>query len=82
MEGWRIENDAAAVLALGRGAERPVSPTDGEAGLRQLLRHDPDSLLLVEADGAVVGSMIAAWDGWRGEERLRGLGAIRPRRRC
>lgn len=58
--------DAAAVLALWQAAEGPELPTDSEKGLWTLLRHDPDALLLAEEDGMVVGSLVAAWDGWRG----------------
>jgi ribosomal protein S18 acetylase RimI-like enzyme len=58
--------DADAVLALWREAEGPPSPTDSSKGLSQLLRSSPDALLLAEAEDAVVGSLIAAWDGWRG----------------
>jgi ribosomal protein S18 acetylase RimI-like enzyme len=48
-----------------------------------LLEYDPDSLLVAEAEDQLVGSVIAAWDGWRGSiyrlvvlpsERRRGLG--------
>jgi ribosomal protein S18 acetylase RimI-like enzyme len=70
MGAWIIrtgnEDDASAVLALWREAEGPPSPTDGEEPLRRLLLHDPSSLLLAEADGAAIGSLVAAWDGWRG----------------
>ncbi len=70
MADWSIsignEGDTVAVLNLWRDAEGPPSPTDGEEGLRRLLRHDPDSLVLAKADGEVIGSLVAAWDGWRG----------------
>jgi ribosomal protein S18 acetylase RimI-like enzyme len=45
--------------------------------------HDPSALIVAEADGTIVGSVIAAWDGWRGSvyrlvvapsHRRRGLG--------
>ena len=29
-----------------------------------LLNADPEALLVAEVDGVVVGSLIAAWDGW------------------
>jgi ribosomal protein S18 acetylase RimI-like enzyme len=35
-------------------------------GSQRLLDRDADALLLAESDGIVVGSLIAAWDGWRG----------------
>jgi ribosomal protein S18 acetylase RimI-like enzyme len=28
--------------------------------------HDPSALLVAEDEGSIVGSVIAAWDGWRG----------------
>ena len=30
------------------------------------MAHDPEALLLAEEDSLIVGSVIAAWDGWRG----------------
>lgn len=70
MSDWQIRagtaGDCVQVLALWRDAEGPVSPTDNEEGVRLLLERDPESLLVAEGDGAVVGSLIVAWDGWRG----------------
>jgi ribosomal protein S18 acetylase RimI-like enzyme len=31
-----------------------------------LLAADPQALLVAELDGVLAGSLIAAWDGWRG----------------
>jgi ribosomal protein S18 acetylase RimI-like enzyme len=58
--------DIRAVLDLWDCAGGPPSPTDPRQGLLGLLAADPDALLLAEARSAVVGSLIAAWDGWRG----------------
>jgi ribosomal protein S18 acetylase RimI-like enzyme len=53
------------------------------AGLTTLVTHDPPALIVAEEDGSIVGSVIAAWDGWRGSiyrlvvapsHRRRGLG--------
>jgi ribosomal protein S18 acetylase RimI-like enzyme len=70
MDRWRIrtgtEDDAVAVLKLWMDAEGTPSATDNPEGLRRLLSQDPGSLLLAEESGEVVGSLIAAWDGWRG----------------
>lgn len=70
MDDWRIrpgnEEDIASLRDLWRAAEGPPSPTDGEEPLRLLLRHDPGALIVAEADGMPIGSLIAAWDGWRG----------------
>lgn len=69
--------DIGAVLALWRTASRP-SATDDEDGIAQLLSHDPAALLVAEAGGELVGTLIAAWDGWRGSfYRL----AVHPDRR-
>lgn len=40
--------------------------TDHQAAISTLMHRDPEALLVAEAAGAVVGSLIAAWDGWRG----------------
>jgi ribosomal protein S18 acetylase RimI-like enzyme len=66
------------VLELWRGSGAPPSVTDSSAALEELLRRDPGALVLAEADGAVVGSLIAGFDGWRGNlYRL----AVSPERR-
>jgi len=75
--------DASAVLELWGVADAPPSVTDSTGALRALLAFDPQALLVVEAGGEAVGSLIAAWNGWRGsfyrlavhpEHRRRGLG--------
>ncbi len=59
--------DAAQVLALWEVARTPHSSTPDTAdGLERLFAADPGSLLLAEAGGEPVGTLIAAWDGWRG----------------
>jgi ribosomal protein S18 acetylase RimI-like enzyme len=55
------------VLALWETSRTPHSSTpDTAAGLELLFAADPGSLLLAEAGGEPVGTLIAAWDGWRG----------------
>lgn len=66
---WTIRSgrsdDAEAVLALWReGGAEPTS-TDDIAGVRALVAHDPAALIVAEVDGAVVGSIVAGFDGWR-----------------
>ena len=70
-------------LELWREGDAEPTHTDDEGSLRQLIAHDPASLLLADYGGRVVGSVIAAWDGWRGsiyrlvvapELRRQGLG--------
>ena len=60
----RLE-DIPAVLALWRVSAEPSS-TDDAAALRCLLGHDEGALIIGESSGQIVGSVIAAWDGWRG----------------
>jgi ribosomal protein S18 acetylase RimI-like enzyme len=74
--------DSAGVLALWQEAAEPTS-TDSADALGNLLRRDPGALIVAEAGGRIVGSVIAGWDGWRGavyrlavapDHRRRGLG--------
>ena len=58
--------DIPSVLALWREADAEPSHTDDEASLGRLIGHDDGALLVAEADGRLVGSVIAGWDGWRG----------------
>lgn len=76
-------SDVRSTLELWVAAGAEVTHTDNERSLRQLIAHDPDSLLLADHSGSPVGSVIAAWDGWRGsiyrlvvapEHRRQGLG--------
>jgi ribosomal protein S18 acetylase RimI-like enzyme len=60
------EEDIASVLGLWETAGGPASVSDTREGLSRLLARDGDALLLAESGGAVVGTLIAAWDGWRG----------------
>ena len=70
------------MLAFWREAAEPTS-TDSAEALTGLVRRDPGALIVAEADGRIVGSVIAGWDGWRGSiyrlavgpgQRRRGLG--------
>ena len=76
------EDDVAAVLAFWREAAEPTS-TDTSEVLVNLVRHHPGALIVAEADGRIVGTVIAGWDGWRGsiyrlavgpDQRRSGLG--------
>ena len=58
--------DVEAVLALWRDAEVVPGHGDELAGLDALLARDPGALILAEEGGALVGAVIAGWDGWRG----------------
>ena len=76
-------SDAFAVLELWRDADAAPSHTDDVESLMQLFGHDPEALIVADCDVRIVGSVIAAWDGWRGsvyrlavapDHRRRGLG--------
>lgn len=58
--------DCAAVLDVWRGAEATVSPTDSVEALVRLVREPAAVLLLARHGARVVGTVIAGWDGWRG----------------
>jgi ribosomal protein S18 acetylase RimI-like enzyme len=70
MPDWTIrtgaERDIASVLSLWEAAGGLPTVTDTHEGLSRLLAADPQALLVAERDGAVIGSLIAVWDGWRG----------------
>jgi ribosomal protein S18 acetylase RimI-like enzyme len=55
-----------ALLKLWRSAGIPPGVSDDEQGLELLMEGDPQALLVAEFRGVVVGSLIAAFDGWRG----------------
>lgn len=78
------EADLGAILDLWRAAAAQPTATDDEDGLRTLLAHDLQALLVAEQAGELVGSLIVGWDGWRGSfyrlavhpgQRRRGLGS-------
>jgi ribosomal protein S18 acetylase RimI-like enzyme len=82
VDAWIIRSatpaDAEAVLSLWAAAGVPPGVSDTLHGLAALLDTDEQALLIAESDGQLLGSLIAAWDGWRGSfYRL----AVHPDRR-
>jgi len=70
--------DAPAVLELWRAAGAEPTATDDVTSVRALVARDPDALVVAELDGAVVGSIVVGFDGWRAHlYRL----AVHPRAR-
>jgi len=71
-------DEGAVLLSLWNAADATPSPTDTEDDLERALGNDRFACLVAEADGVVVRSIIAAFDGWRGNiYRL----AVRPEHR-
>ncbi|WP_405578748.1 GNAT family N-acetyltransferase [Streptomyces sp. NBC_01092] len=77
-------DDLDAVLAFWKTAAEGTSISDDRAGVERLVARDPESLILAESDGELVGTVIAGFDGWRchlyrlavhPERRRRGIGA-------
>ncbi|GHG08499.1 GNAT family N-acetyltransferase [Streptomyces zaomyceticus] len=58
-------DEAEAVLAFWKESAHGTSVSDDVHGVRRLIDRDPEALLLALADGLIVGSVIAGWDGWR-----------------
>ncbi|MGD3110995.1 GNAT family N-acetyltransferase [Streptomyces sp. YGL11-2] len=57
--------DLDAVLAFWKIAAEGTSISDDTDGVARLLARDPESLLLAEDGGELVGTVIAGFDGWR-----------------
>ncbi|GAA2812686.1 GNAT family N-acetyltransferase [Streptomyces showdoensis] len=60
-----VAADLDAVLAFWKAAAEGTSISDDRAGVERLVERDPESLLLAERDGELVGTVIAGFDGWR-----------------
>jgi ribosomal protein S18 acetylase RimI-like enzyme len=59
--------DVAEVLALwDKARSGHASIADRAEALERLVADSPATLLVAERDGEIVGALIAAWDGWRG----------------
>lgn len=59
--------DVPAVLALwGQARSDHARTSDRVEDVERLVADFPAALLVAERDGEVVGALIAAWDGWRG----------------
>jgi ribosomal protein S18 acetylase RimI-like enzyme len=59
-------DDTLDVLKLWGEAEAAPSTTDDPDGLNRLLPTAPSSLLIAEHQAQIVGTLIATFDGWRG----------------
>jgi ribosomal protein S18 acetylase RimI-like enzyme len=58
--------DAAVLLELWPAAGSSASNTDALDYLTATIDWPGSSVLVAEVDGRIVGSLMANWDGWRG----------------
>ena len=54
------------MLELWQKSRDWTAKTDERAGLTALIEREREAVLVAELDARLVGSLIAAWDGWRG----------------
>jgi ribosomal protein S18 acetylase RimI-like enzyme len=71
--------DVPAVLALWAEARCPSAGPVASSDVERLIQSSDAALLVAEAGGHIVGSLIAAWDGWRGN--MYRLAVLAARRR-
>ncbi len=65
--------EAPSILDLWQGARSTHATTsDRIEDVHRLLAELPGSLLVADAGGVLVGALIAAWDGWRGNMYVNG----------
>src|SRR5947208_14946395 len=58
--------DTEGLIALWQeAAENDGRPPDTAQAVTALLGRDPDAVIVADHDGALIGSIIAGWDGWR-----------------
>jgi ribosomal protein S18 acetylase RimI-like enzyme len=58
--------DVDTVLSLWSDAGAHRTTTDDEPSVTTLVRRSPDALIVAESGSRMVGTLIATWDGWRG----------------
>ncbi|MCL7426447.1 GNAT family N-acetyltransferase [Streptomyces sp. YS415] len=57
--------DLDAVLAFWKVSAEGTSISDDRDGVERLVDRDPEALILAECGDALVGTVIAGFDGWR-----------------
>lgn len=60
----RVDVDPVLLL-WSLAAENAGRPLDHPSAVERLIAHDDGALLVAVHEGAVVGTVIAGWDGWR-----------------
>ncbi|MGH2669303.1 MAG: GNAT family N-acetyltransferase [bacterium] len=59
-------DETEALLDLWRATGSGPSVTDTPEHLRMVAEESPDLLLVAEAEGRIIGSVLGGWDNWRG----------------
>ena len=59
-------DECKAALEVWRRAGSVPTVTDNVESVRHLVAQGPGTLLVAEMDDAIVGTIVAGWDGWRG----------------
>jgi ribosomal protein S18 acetylase RimI-like enzyme len=72
--------EAAFLLDFWREAGAEPTATDDPQGVNTLLREREDAVLLAVVEGQIIGTVIAVFDGWRGN--IYRLAVIPARRRA
>jgi ribosomal protein S18 acetylase RimI-like enzyme len=57
--------DIGDIVELWNRAAGPTRQPGQDFEVHRLIARDPDSLLVADRDGRIVGSVIVGWDGWR-----------------
>lgn len=63
---YATDGDLADVQTLWRTSDAAESATDDAASLQRLLGHPTSDLLLAVDGDRLLGTLIVAWNGWRG----------------
>lgn len=65
IRGGQRQDVEALLHFWAEAGENHGRPADQAVLVEALLSRDPDSLIVAEEAGSIVGTVIAGWDGWR-----------------
>src|SRR4051794_30184634 len=60
-----VGGDVEQVVSLWAYAAGPTRIAGDAGAVIRLLARDPEALLVAEARGRIVGTLVVGWDGWR-----------------
>jgi GNAT superfamily N-acetyltransferase len=63
---FRSATDADRIVRFWHNSGASMTPLDSVECVRRLIAHPTARLLLAEADGEIIGTLIGTFDGWRG----------------